>query len=228
MKAPYTPELQERCEARLNEIKEPEIQELREYAERRLLRIGLTTAGGRDLAQDALLAVIRGIESKNHGRRPTPNEVASKESFRHYLHGVILSMTDVRSIDIKSQRRCQTPMQDAGVSEAEGGVAIAARTIGTDEEAGWNDYKAQFFTLLRACTPERLQATIDAWEPVFMEADYIPVRFRKYAIELRPYAAAVVEVLGGLPQPTPRVRPPLKARPTEDRKAPREDPVVQV
>jgi hypothetical protein len=227
MKAPYTPELQEGCEARLNEITEPEMRELREYAERRLLRIGLTTAGGRDLAQDALLAVIRGIE-EGRGRRPRPDEVASKESFRHYLHGVILSMTDVRSTDIKSQRRGQTPMQDAGVSEAEGGVAITARTIGTDKEAGWNDYKAQFFALLRACTPERMQATIDAWEPVFMEADYIPVRFRKYAIELRPYAAAVVEDLGGLPQPTPRVRPPLKALPAEDPPAPREDPAVQV
>jgi hypothetical protein len=130
-------------------------------------------------------------------------------------------------MEIKAQRRRQTPMQDASVSEAEGGVAIAARTIGTDEEAGWLDYKAQFFTLLRACTPEHLQATIDAWEPVFLDADYIPARFRKYAIELRRYAAAVVEVLGGLPQPRPRARPAIKDRSTEDPPVPREDPAVQ-
>jgi DNA-directed RNA polymerase specialized sigma24 family protein len=216
MKTPLTPEILAQCEARLNDLTQRGMDRLYAFAEARLLKLGVTCADGQDLAQNALRAVLRGIDSQgDHGRRPLAVDVASNEAFEAYLKSIIVSMSDFRLAEFRRQRQ-QEQLEQVGVMEDEGELTIPDKSIGADEEAGWNNYKQEYFSRLRRRVPENLQATIDRWEPVFLQSDRIEAKYRKYAIRLRPHAAAVADELGGLRPEVPSRRAPIKAPPAED------------
>ena len=224
MKAPLDPEFRAKCEARLNELGDPELLQLREFTSRRLLRIGLSESGSEDLVQSAILAVLLGLENNGLGRRPKLENVETKDSFAKYLHGIIWSLTDTRLTTVTSPQRHE-PLEGAGLGEREGGVVVAAPD--TTDVAGLRDFKEQFFLRLRPLAPARLQPTIDAWERDFYDCERIPVlKFRKYAVELRPIAARVFAELAG-PQPPRRGTEVLTPRsPEETPTDPAADPAV--
>ncbi len=223
MKAQLTQEIVAQCEARLNDLTQRGMERLYAFAEARLLKLGVTCADGQDLAQNALLAVIRGIESQgNHGRHPLAVDVASNEAFEAYLKSVIISLSDFRLTEFRSQR--EKEQVERVVMEDEGEINIADMAPGPDEVAGWSDYQQQFFARLRPRIPANLQATIDRWEPVFLQSDCIPAKYRKYSIRLKPHASAVAEELGGLRPEASSQRRHINAPPAEDQPAPHEAP----
>jgi len=224
MKTRLTPELLAQCEARLNELTQRGLDRLYAFAEARLLKLGVTCSDGEDLAQNALRAVLRGIDSRgDQGRRPLAVDVASNEAFEAYLKSIIVSMSDFRLAEFRRQRQ-KEQLEQVGVMEDEGELTIPDRIIGADEEAGWNDYKQEYFSRLRRRTPANLHATIDRWEPVFLQSSRIPAKYRKYSIRLKPHAAAVAEELGGLRPEASSQRRHINAPPAEDQPAPHEAP----
>lgn len=200
MNSPLKPDVKQKCEARLNELSKEDLLNLTDFAGFRLLGVGRSSDGGEDLAQSALLAVVKGLELDKLGRRPRPEDIANKQLFIKYLKGVIISLlqNQTKTREIKAYHR-HTPVADAsGLDEFEGGIILAAETPTASQQAEWNDRQNQLFSRLRARAPQRLWRTIDAWEDVFQDSDRIPVKsFRKYVVELRNLAREVFKEMGG-------------------------------
>ena len=192
MSTPFGPELARLCKARLGEITDADIAALTEFAERRLVEIGVPPSCGEDVTQRALYAVLPGLEKDQGGRKPRLVDVNDKTAFLNYLRGIVssllYSMTRTRGFRITQQWDDSVPSPDAG------------RPSPTNE-AALRDLSEQLFRRLRARAPRRLLPTINAWEAVFLSSDRIPARgHRKYVREVKKLAQEVLSELGGLRQ----------------------------
>jgi len=201
MNPPLTPEAKQSCEARLNEIGKAEISALTAFAEIRLMRLNRSSCEGEDLVQSAILAVVRGLESDQVGRRPRPEDIVDKDAFVLYLQGVILSLLQcmTKSREIKAYHKHHQILDEHGADENERGVILASPTQDVAAQAEWDDLQEVLFSRLRQRAPSRLHRTIDAWDQVFQDSDRIPAdTFRKYVVELRGLAREVLQEIGGV------------------------------
>jgi hypothetical protein len=177
------------CEIRLGELTDLDIADLVEFAEWRLVTLGLPASLGKDLTQMGLEVIIQGMET-GQGRRPRPEDVSDKQAFLNYVRGVIASKSEAQGR--KPEFRCPHEPPD---EELPNGALASPELV-----AQVNDLQQQLFPLLKERSPVRLQATIAAWEQVFTYADRIPsVRNqRKYIREVREISQAVLSEIGGL------------------------------
>jgi hypothetical protein len=192
MSTSYGPELARLCKARLGEITDADIAALSEFAERRLVELGVPPSCGEDVTQRALHAVLYGMEKDRGGRKPRLVDVNDKTAFLNYLRGIVssllYSMTRTRGFRTTQQWDDSGPSPDAGRPSPA-------------NEAGLRDLGEQLFRRLRARAPRRLFPTINAWEAVFLSSDRIPARgHRKYVREVKKLAQEVLLELDGLRQ----------------------------
>lgn len=80
------------------------------FASFRLAKVGLNPTGAEHIAQDALLAVLRGLESSTVGRYPRPCDLTDQSAFMDYLRGVIGSL-------VEAERRGREGRRDWSKSE---------------------------------------------------------------------------------------------------------------
>lgn len=195
-----TPESRKACETRLQELRQKDIERLTDFAEFRLASLGRSIDDGEDMVQQALAAVVQGLESNELGRRPRPQDVADKTSFLLYLQGVIVSriQCETKSRRIKAYHR-HTPIAGDVSEGIEAGICLVSPTPTASEQASIDDLQDELFTRLRKRAPERLRATLEEWEKIFQESAEIPApTFRKYRVELRSLAQEVMGEIGGL------------------------------
>ncbi len=172
-----------------------------------------------EIAQDALATVLVGLGC-DAGRHPKAHEVADKTAFRKYLYSVICSLTEAAS----RKGAVRAPHEPVGGTDAAGphgsGVVVLRAPEAEKEQVALRDLKRELFRRLRDQCPDRLLATVKAWEEVFEYADRIPAgnRPRKYVSEVRELAQQVATELGLSPRPSPghRSRRPAPAVALED------------
>ncbi len=195
MDAPKNPENASRCEARLGELTDSDLTDLRYFTQRRLLRSGLAADLARDVVQTALQSVLQGLESTDQGRRPRPEETETKEAFANYLRGVVNSKVETLS-RCREFRVRHVSASESAVGEVDSGVVLTAPEISPGERVGWDDYRTAVFSRLRERAPQRLHRDIAKWEPVFLSSKSIPARGRNY-VEIKQLAQEIVSELGG-------------------------------
>ncbi|MBP9900305.1 MAG: hypothetical protein KBH45_02510, partial [Verrucomicrobia bacterium] len=79
----------------LNLLTREDLFDMADYATRRLKRVGLTALEGEDIAQDAIQAILVGLEEAKQGRHPRASDVINKATFKDYAGGVINSLVTV-------------------------------------------------------------------------------------------------------------------------------------
>lgn len=199
MDAPKNPENASRCEARLGELTDSDLTDLRYFTQRRLLRSGLAADLARDIVQTSLQSVLQGLESTDQGRRPRPEDTETKEAFANYLRGVVNSKVDALSRCRQFKvRLVESTVEDSStVGGVDSGVVLTAPEPPPDEQAGWDDYRNAVFTRLRQRAPQRLHRDINKWETQFLSSKTVPARGRNY-VEIKELAQEVVAELGGI------------------------------
>lgn len=184
---------------RLSELAENSIP-LQKFAEGRLARLPMDSALAEDLVQRAFLSVIMGLET-NQGRKPNAHEVASPEAFLNYMKGVVTSLLD--GMLRQREFHCfHLPLEeeDNDLGKSDWGMELGAPEA-VRSQAHLADLKQQLFPRLRSQAHWTLWPTIDAWEQCFEFSDRVPDvagRHRKYVMEVRKLAAAIIEDLGGI------------------------------
>jgi hypothetical protein len=180
------------CDVRLGEISQTDITNLTEFAERRLVAMGLNPSDGEDVCQLALTAILRGLESDQGGRVPRLMDLENKDTFLNFVRGAISSI-----IFSMSRTERFSPIVESLNENITGKEGLSPLIHA--ELVEMNDLKDQLFPRLRARAPKRLQRTIDAWESVFTESDRIPAPVhRKYIKEIKSLAREIVMELGGV------------------------------
>jgi hypothetical protein len=173
---------------------------LRIFAEHRLARVGLDPNLGADIVQDALCAVLRGLNSAKVGRHPRPSDLEDKAAFVNYLRGVINSLVAVeRRKDVHKFNHCQLDGQEPRLSddgryprkEIEGPVCV-------ENDVDWRDLQNVFFSELRKRACPRLEAIISDWETVWRWSNRIPVPIPKRRLrkDIRLLARDVLDEIG--------------------------------
>ena len=192
MRSPFSVESRVRCEVRLNELSPADLANLTEFAERRLVALGLNPSAGDDATQHALMAILQGMESDQGGRKPRPVDLENKDTFVNFVRGVISSI--IEGMGRKRQFRMEHKVWEDGIAVASEGAEPTPC-----ERAEVTDLRDQLFPRLRARAPKRLRRTIDAWEAVFTQSDRIPARgHRRNVGEVKDLAQQVISELGGL------------------------------
>jgi hypothetical protein len=189
MKSPYSPELSGLCEARLSEIDEADNASLAEFAECRLVVLGVSPSYGQDITQRAFQQVLQGLETDQGGRRPCLENVIDKPTFMNYLRGVISSI--IFGMTSKCGFRTEhRPWDDELATRHDAGISPS-------KQAEFNDLRDQLFRRLRAHAPKRWLPSIDAWETTVEYSDRIPTKgHRKYGREIKHLAQEVLSELG--------------------------------
>jgi hypothetical protein len=166
------------------------------FARGRLLRVGLNPFQAEDMVQDAVLAVLKGVESSSEGRHPRGSDLANRHTFTDYLRAVVASL--VESERRKGWNSCAWEKLDETIAH---GHAIPGQEI-----AGlvFRDLHWKFFSILARRTPHRLQELVEAWKEQGEDCEKIPVlgRHRRCRAELRTLAAQVLKSLLA-PAPSP-------------------------
>lgn len=173
------------CLNLMAELSSADLSMLARFARFRLLRVGLNPADGEDMAQDALLAVLRGRDSSSTGRHPRASDLAGRCAFIAYLHSVIGSL-------VEAERRCRehcfahSPLEEL-VALDNSHASISA----CDSSLEFSDLKREFFRYLYRQAPARLQDLVAAWDQQCDDCERIPLlgRHRRWRVELRKVAA---------------------------------------
>jgi hypothetical protein len=177
MITPLTEEIRAAGKARLDELDGRDITTLTQFAEFKLVAVGLPASFGEDLAAQSL--------------RPRLEDLENKQSLLNWLRGVIASL--VESMSSQRQYRAEHLAWDEalGVEQTEPTPAQAAEA---------SDLQRALFLRLRERSPQMHQSTIDAWEQVFTATAYVPDvnGRRKYVHMVRKLAREVVTELGGI------------------------------
>ena len=189
MKKPLEPEIRQRARRLIDEVTSEDLRSLTLFADCLFRHRGLESSRattGEDLGQEAVRAVLIGLEDKGSGRRPRLVDVADKDAFLNYLRGIIHSkfnalMRPVQPPTISiadAENACQSPSSPAA-------------------EAAITDLKTEILRRVRARAPRHLSTTIAAWETEFADCDRIPILngSRKNAFRVRRIAARVVKEL---------------------------------
>ena len=154
------------CNQRMAEITEEDRTALLQFAECRLVELGIQSSYGEDLTQTAFEAVVVGMQTEDGGRRPRIQDVADKATFINYMRGVISSL-----LYALTQKREFRASRDLSIEYS------MMPLVGNEcpaHDAEILDLRSELFSRMRARAPRRLLRTIDAWEPVFMHSDRIP------------------------------------------------------
>jgi len=166
---------------------------LARFAGFRLAKVGLSPLAGEDVAQDALLAVLRGAQSSSTGRHPRPVDLADSSAFIGYLKNVIGSLVEAE------RRRLMHKWMHEPIEEGAGGmvelqVGVAGVPPGDLE---FRDLAEQLFLQVARQAPARLRELVLAWAAHWQNCDTIPLlgRHRRCRQELRKLAARVLEQL---------------------------------
>jgi len=191
MNQSFNRELAALCQMRLTEITDADSAALTQFAECRLMAVGVASSYGEDVTQRAFQAVLEGLEIRRHGRRPRLQDIESKSAFQNYMRGVISSTIGVMTR--KRGFRSEHLQWDDNIhTMVPGGRSPTV-------EAVMRNLQEELFPRLRARAPRRLLPTIAAWESVFLYSDRIPaIGQRKYVREVQKLAQEVITDLGGL------------------------------
>lgn len=158
----------------LNLLTQEDLADLADYATRRLKRVGLTALEGEDIAQDALQAILEGLEEAKQGRHPRACDVASKLAFMDYVGGVINSLVTVERRkavhDVKHYSVTRDPRTDDETPQPE-----LATTESVTGDVAISDLQSAFFARLwpRACPA--MTPHLQEWEATWRRSDQIPV-----------------------------------------------------
>ena len=191
MTSPYSPELSGLCEARLNEITEADNANLTEFAECRLVVVGVSPSYGQDITQRAFQQVLQGLETDQDGRRPCLDDLIDKPAFLNYLRGVISSNIFAMTTKCGFKKEAgHKPWHDEMPTAFDAGTSPGKR-------AEFSDLRDQLFRRLRKRAPKRWLRSIDAWELTVEYSDRIPTKgHRKYGGEIKHLAQEVLSELG--------------------------------
>jgi hypothetical protein len=185
MKAPYSLELVGLCETRLEEITRADSTDLTEFAEHRLMSVGISPSSGEDVTQRAFQLVLQGLESDQGGRKPRLEDLVNKTAFINYMRGIISSIVHGMTVKCGFQVEHTQWNDETPVADGAGGSPA--------DDAEFDELRARLFQRLRARAPKRLLSTIEAWEPVCHQSDRIPTpKSRKYARQTRELAQKVL------------------------------------
>ena len=127
------------------------------FSRRRLAHYGMSNDlenEANDLLQQAICVVLKGIDGKD-GRKPSDEDVESKEAFQNYMRGVINSIVEGWARTYHRERRYSHQSMDA-IQEFFADVK--------HNQIEYQDLKEQLFTRLRRQIPGRLLQTVEAWE----------------------------------------------------------------
>jgi DNA-directed RNA polymerase specialized sigma24 family protein len=187
VRIPNNAEVLRLCEALLQQITEQDIANLTEFAECRLVALGLSPASAEDVVQRAFESILRGLESDQGGRRPRLVDVVNKEAFLNYLRGAVSSKAEAATRR-RELRHVHEPYEE---SLGESGSGAADSPVMAAE---FGDLAQELFARLRQRAPARLKETIDAWESVYWDTDRIPTvnGQRRQAGEVRQLAQSVM------------------------------------
>ena len=190
MSNPVNPEIKTLCENRLNEITPTDTADLAEFAECRLVALGVPPSWGQDVTQKAFQLVLQGLETEQIGRRPCLEDLKDRLSFLNFLRGIISSLA--HAMTVKSWFKAEQMLDDGAPIPDEAGRSPAQR-------AEFSDLRDQLFIRLRKRAQPCLRSTIDAWESVFDESDRIPTPVsRKNGHEVRSLAKKILTELDGI------------------------------
>jgi hypothetical protein len=142
---------------------------------------------GEDLGQEAVRAVLIGLEDKGNGRRPRLVDVADKDAFLNYLRGIVHSKFNA----------LMRPVQPPTIPMADAENTCSSAAASPSAEAAMTDLKNEILRRVRARSSRHLATTITAWEHEFADCDRIPILngSRKNAFRVRRIAAQVVKEL---------------------------------
>ena len=159
-----TPE--ERCFELIVHLDDQTKRQLREFADSHLARRGLWGTTGRDLVQDALLAILSGFRPGPQGRHPRSEDLADGAAFANYLRGVLWSLIEAEARKFRI-RPPHEPLPTETREDQDYEPGLDLKTASPADEASFADLKSEFFRRLRARCPDYLMALLASWEAVF-------------------------------------------------------------
>jgi hypothetical protein len=189
-----TPE--ERCLELILHLDDQMKGQLREFADSHLAKRGLWATTGRDLVQDALLAILCGFQTGPHGRHPRAEDLADSSAFANYLRGVLWSL-----IEAETRKRRHWPAHEPLSAENNDGedreLWLDLNAANPADETSFADLKNEFFRRLRARCPGYLMPLAARWESVF-PGDGIPLNgaHRRHRAKLLGLARKTLQEMG--------------------------------
>ncbi len=182
----------------LNLLTREDLVDLADYARRRLKRVGLTTLEGEDITQDALQAILVGLEEAKQGRHPRTCDLASKTAFKDYVGGVINSLVTVerRRPVHDTKHYSLTPTGSRTDNEAPQPELATPESVTGD--VAISDLQSAFFARLwpRACPA--MTPHLQKWEDTWRWSDQIPVPIPQRGLrgKIKVIAQAVLAEIG--------------------------------
>jgi DNA-directed RNA polymerase specialized sigma24 family protein len=180
-----------RCFDLLHQLQQSDVTQLRLYATWRLRRASLEAITGEDIVQDALSAVLRGLESLESGRHPSEDDLATQATFCNYLRGAINSIVEAKSRHFR-RPTCIISLEDVVNATIE--IPIHSSPA---EEIQIKNLREELFRRLERKAPKQLRSTLSAWAKQSAWADKIPLGTgcRRHRAELRRLAAQIMSEL---------------------------------
>lgn len=186
-----------RCYELIESLNDEAYRQLREHAEHRLAQNRLWHTTGRDLVQDAIVAVLSGLENGRSGRHPRDEALTDESAFLRYLKGVLNSL-----VEAETRRRehhyAHKPLDgfENGFVDEKAIEVAAPATV--DGDISFLDLVSEFFRRMRIRCPTHLQRPLEGWHEVCGWSEEIPVRgfHRRHRAELKAVARQVSNELG--------------------------------
>ena len=187
---------QDRCFELIIQMDDQIKRQLREFADSHLAQRGLWGTTGRDLVQDALLAILSGFQPGPHGRHPRAEDLADGPVFANYMRGVLWSLIEAEA----RKRKLRPPHEPLLAENREGQECepwLDLKTASPADEALFVDLKNEFFRRLRAHCPDYLMPLVARWEAVFPD-DRIPLNgaHRRHRAKLLNLARTALKEMG--------------------------------
>jgi len=154
-----------------------------------------TASSGADLANEALLRLLRGLRKGNAGRHPRAKDVKSMAALLQFLRCVINSLIEGELR--KHERKFPHQSLEVLMEEEELSVSAQVPTEGPDLFV-FLDLKRELFKFLRQRAPQRLQKAISTWEAEAGQNFTIPLngQHRRLRAQLRFWARKGLKALG--------------------------------
>jgi len=152
------------CAFWLDRLSATDLAHLATFAERRLIRFGLSPKFKEDLTAKAVAAVVRGVSGKPGGRRPRAQDLENAQVFLNYLRGAVAST--VEAFARRAEHRHEHMALD-------GRIMCPLPAVPAPDQ-GMLDLGIQLFKHLKARAPVRLGSTIRFWEAQFQWSDRVP------------------------------------------------------
>jgi DNA-directed RNA polymerase specialized sigma24 family protein len=149
-------------------------QRLMRFADRRLAKFGVPNCTGQDLLQDAILALLLGLQPGPRGRHPRAEDLADGCAFASYLRGVLHSLAEAEARR-REHRHLHVPLGPISGDSDCGQHPLRAPAVADPRaEASFSDLRDALFGRLKKRCPERLQRILDRWEEVAGWMPYCP------------------------------------------------------